>query len=155
MLPRGGESDKTIRWRYVPKWTDFGISAGHINLQSSASQNAATLNMGGLHQYAAPERAKGAQPSQQADVYSFGLLMMEFLSGKLPWNFALDIDCKYTFEEISSHHEILKDLINKCLCQKPLKRPSALQIAQILASLQSEIFSPPNSTTAEASSSQM
>ena len=152
VLPRDGDNDKTIRWRYVPKWTDFGISASHFNLQSSAYQNAATLNMGGLHFYAAPERfLPAAQPSQQADVYSFGFLMIESLAGKQPWNLSKDMDYRYTFEEISDRHENLKDLLKKCLNKRPSRRPSALQIAQILASLQSEIFPPPNIQTASSS----
>lgn len=54
--------------------SDFGISVFSSPASAAARPNG----------YHAPESAGGRKPSQKADVYSFGVLLLELLTGKCP-----------------------------------------------------------------------
>ena len=69
----------------TPKVLDFGISkvaarAGEIN----ASITRTGLVMGTPH-YMSPEQLRGKEMDHRVDVYAFGVIMYELLSGKLPF----------------------------------------------------------------------
>ncbi|POG82368.1 kinase-like domain-containing protein [Rhizophagus irregularis DAOM 181602=DAOM 197198] len=87
----------------------------------------------------APEVLRGYQYTKAADIYSFGIIMNEYLSEEIPFNdiphdhiLAVKI-CEglrpKIFEDIP---KFLVDLIMKCWDAKAENRPSAKELYQIL-----------------------
>ena len=78
--------------------------------------------------YAAPEASNPRLQSPKMDIYSFGALILEMLTGRLP---APDqrpgLLCQV-------HHEQFLRLIRRCLCENPEERPSASGIISELSS---------------------
>ena len=78
--------------------------------------------------YAAPEASNSRLQSPKMDIYSFGALILEMLTGRLP---ASDqrpgLLCQV-------HHEQLLPLIRRCLSENPEDRPSASGIISELSS---------------------
>eukprot|EP00028_Trichosphaerium_sp_Am-I-7-wt_P001806 CAMPEP_0168528112 /NCGR_PEP_ID=MMETSP0405-20121227/13055_1 /TAXON_ID=498012 /ORGANISM="Trichosphaerium sp, Strain Am-I-7 wt" /LENGTH=313 /DNA_ID=CAMNT_0008551455 /DNA_START=80 /DNA_END=1018 /DNA_ORIENTATION=- len=75
---------------YVPKITDFGVGKElSNNLVSSLGSGGATVTAMTCNQgtplWMAPEVMRGQPYNQSCDVYSFGLVVYELATGKLPW----------------------------------------------------------------------
>ncbi len=72
--------------------------------------------------YSAPEAATPSQQTTKIDIYSFGVLMLEMLTGQLlaPENRSS------LFRQV--HHEHLLRLLQRCLSERPTDRPSAKNI---------------------------
>ena len=93
----------------------------------------------GVLPYMAPEVSRGYQYKKAADIYSFGIIMNEFISEETPYNdiphdhvLAIKI-CKGLRPKISNDTpKLLADLIMKCWDAKPENRPSAKDLYQIL-----------------------
>ncbi|POG82369.1 kinase-like domain-containing protein [Rhizophagus irregularis DAOM 181602=DAOM 197198] len=94
----------------------------------------------GVLPYMAPEVLRGYQYTKAADIYSFGIIMNEFLSEEIPFKdiphdhiLAIKI-CKGLRPKISEDiPKFLVDLIMKCWDAKAENRPSAKELDQILA----------------------
>ena len=101
----------------------------------------------GVLPYVAPEVLRGSQYTEAADIYSFGIIMNEFMSEEIPYNdishdqmLAIRI-CKGFRPEISEDTpKLIADLITKCWDSKPENRPTAKELAQILYELFCNIF---------------
>jgi serine/threonine protein kinase len=99
----------------------------------------------GVLPYMAPEVLRGHPYTKAADIYSFGIVMNEFLSKEIPFNdiphdyiLAVKI-CKGLRPKICEDMpKILADLIMKCWDAKVENRPTAKELCQILKKLQSE-----------------
>ncbi|EHA8589992.1 putative LRR receptor-like serine/threonine-protein kinase [Cocos nucifera] len=66
---------------------DFGLSRFLPTSGSTTSKNSASLmGIKGTIGYVAPEYAMGSQISTQGDVYSYGILLLEMLTGMKPTN---------------------------------------------------------------------
>ncbi len=113
------------------KLMDFGIAkADGIQLTKTGF----TL---GTPYYMSPEQVLGQDVTTQADVYSFGVLMYELMTGKKPVeaeNFE-KIFHKILYEPLNLEplHEALVapaviDLIRKCMAKPPAERPQGLSI---------------------------
>lgn len=63
------------------KVTDFGIARA----ASSATLTHTGDIVGSVH-YLSPEQAKGAQTSEQSDIYSLGIILYEMITGKVPYD---------------------------------------------------------------------
>ena len=93
----------------------------------------------GVLPYMAPEVLRGYQYKKAADIYSFGIIMNEFISEETPYNdiphdhvLAIKI-CKGLRPKISKDTpKLLADLIMKCWDAKAENRPSAKELYQIL-----------------------
>ena len=93
----------------------------------------------GVLPYMAPEVLRGYQYKKAADIYSFGIIMNEFISEETPYNdiphdhvLAIKI-CKGLRPKISKDTpKLLADLIMKCWDAKPENRPTAKELYQIL-----------------------
>ncbi len=72
--------------------------------------------------YSAPEAGTPSQQTTKMDIYSFGVLMLEMLTGQLlaPENRSS------LFRQV--HHEHLLRLLQRCLSERPADRPSAENI---------------------------
>ncbi|CAB4413960.1 unnamed protein product [Rhizophagus irregularis] len=93
----------------------------------------------GVLPYMAPEVLRGYQYTKAADIYSFGIIMNEFLSEEIPFNdiphdhiLAVKI-CKGFRPKISEHiPKFLVDLIMKCWDAKAENRPITKELYQTL-----------------------
>ena len=93
----------------------------------------------GVLPYMAPEVLRGYQYEKAADIYSFGIIMNEFISEETPYNdiphdhvLAIKI-CKGLRPKISNDTpKLLADLIMKCWDAKPENRPTAKELHDIL-----------------------
>ena len=100
----------------------------------------------GVLPYVAPEVLRGSQYTQAADVYSFGIIMNEFMSEEIPYN---DIPhdqiltvriCNGLRPNISEDTpKLFADLIRKCWDAKPENRPTARELVRVIRKWRSEI----------------
>ncbi|GBC05882.1 hypothetical protein RclHR1_00650001 [Rhizophagus clarus] len=132
-------------WSYI---SDLGMCQP-VNKQSDKEEG-----IYGVLPYIAPEVLCGHQYTKAADIFSFGIMMNEFLSEEIPYN---DIShdehlatkiCKGLRPEISNNVPIfLANLIMKCWDAEKENRPTAKELYQILkkwndsSELTSEIYS--------------
>lgn len=138
----------------VAKLLDFGISK--ILQGSDAMRLTASGMMMGTAHYMAPEQARdAASAGAQADVYSFGVMLYEALSGRLPFdtdNFGKLVS-QIVLEappDIRSHAPhlppALGEVIMRALSKKPHQRPAgaralALELCSAVG-LPSTFFAP-------------
>ncbi|KAG7024598.1 Receptor protein-tyrosine kinase CEPR1, partial [Cucurbita argyrosperma subsp. argyrosperma] len=66
---------------YQPKVADFGIAKV---LQARAGKDSTTTVIAGTYGYLAPEYAYSSKATTKCDVYSFGIVLMELITGKKP-----------------------------------------------------------------------
>ena len=78
--------------------------------------------------YAAPEASNPRLQSPKMDIYSFGALILEMLTGRLP------VPDQRPGLLCQVHHEQLLHLIRRCLSENPEDRPSASAIISELSS---------------------
>lgn len=122
--------------------TDFGIAA----ILATGSDSATRLTKAGQRvgdlRYMSPEQLKGEQVTEQADVYSLGILGYELLTGEGPYRAT-------SITELATAHlrqppvklqalrpEVgtdLADLLERCLAKTPEHRPTANQVSRELA----------------------
>src|ERR1043165_657777 len=93
----------------------------------------------GVLPYVAPEVLCGHQYTKAADVYSFGIIMNEYLSEETPYNdiphnHILTVNiCQGLRPKISKDiPKLLADLIMKCLDAKAKNRPTSEELYQLL-----------------------
>ncbi|RGB43384.1 kinase-like domain-containing protein [Rhizophagus diaphanus] len=102
----------------------------------------------GVLPYMAPEILRGQQYTKAADIYSFGIVMNEFLSEEIPFNdiphnefLAIKI-CKGLRPTISKDiPKLLADLIIKCWDAEIKNRPTTKELYQTLNEWNDEITS--------------
>ena len=124
------------------KVTDFGIA--------KSSDSATITNSGkilGSAYYIPPEQAKGSFVDQRSDIYSFGVVMYEMFTGKLPFtqgtpvNVALQHIQVEPVEPLELNNKLpigINNLIIKCLQKNPVLRyQSVKEIKDDLIALQS------------------
>lgn len=122
---------------------DFGI-ARLVDPEVGSDRVTLMIKPVGLPQYMSPEQARGAPTDARSDLYSFGVLAYELLSGRLPF------DGPGVAEYMIQHQEKaplplaeaaphlvdnlrLLDLVARCLDKDPAKRPAnARELAQKL-----------------------
>lgn len=107
------------------KITDFGIAKA-----LSETRMTETNQVIGSVQYISPEQAKGQNTDERTDIYSFGVMLFELLTGHLPYEAetAVSVALKHIsepFPDISEYRDIpigLKNIILKCTEKEPVNR---------------------------------
>jgi serine/threonine protein kinase len=121
---------------------DFGIAA----LLASGAESATRLTAAGIRlgdtRYMSPEQLRGEAVTEQSDIYSFGLLAYEVLTGGSPY------DAKTPAQLMIAHmtldprplRALLPDanaawlpVLERCLAKDPDRRPRARELAAALA----------------------
>jgi serine/threonine protein kinase len=72
-----------LKGRYIPKITDFGISKQIVQGENSAIS---TSLYGGTYSYVSPEQLKETTIRKNTDLWSFGIIAFQLLTGTYPFN---------------------------------------------------------------------
>uniref|UniRef100_A0A0E0E8Y0 Receptor kinase-like protein Xa21 n=1 Tax=Oryza meridionalis TaxID=40149 RepID=A0A0E0E8Y0_9ORYZ len=87
---------------------DFGIARFYVDSRSPPTGSISSIGVNGTIGYIAPEFAGGGRPSTSGDAYSFGIVLLEMMTGKRPtdpmFKDCLDI---VTFVKSNVPHQIL------------------------------------------------
>lgn len=126
----------------VAKILDFGI-AKMMDENHSLTQKGALV---GSPLYMSPEQAQGDEATRQSDIYSFGCLMFETLTGEPPFRGASAIETIYLHKNVAAPlltdlisvqklpRDII-DLVDECLRKIPANRPQNFSVIKERLSL--------------------
>jgi eukaryotic-like serine/threonine-protein kinase len=100
---------------------DFGIAV--------AKSDTATAGIAGTPAYMAPELFEGGEASVASDIYAFGVVLYEMVTGKLPHDAARGTDSSVVAALPAAMTETvtpqLERVIRRCLAPDPQDRPSS------------------------------
>ncbi|KAF6138526.1 hypothetical protein GIB67_022560 [Kingdonia uniflora] len=142
---------------YVPKLSDFSFSIS-IPLGETHVEDAVRGTIG----FIAPEYIASGRLTEKADVFSFGMLLLELLTGKTPWSLArlaeslniLFLDYFRSFidnnrlreivdssiweeeEEIKRQLQTFAELIVTCTEETPTERPTMMEVTKKLRQIE-------------------
>lgn len=115
---------------YVPKVCDFGLS------RLKAQERSMTGNCGTV-QWMAPEVLANQAYNEKADVFSYGIICWELLTGECPYEGMSPIQCALAVLNRDQRPEIpkwcppqLRALIKSCVKKAPNERPTFGQIIE-------------------------
>ncbi|RLN52949.1 hypothetical protein BBJ28_00018472 [Nothophytophthora sp. Chile5] len=121
----------------VAKLTDFGLSFFRKNADSEAEQGAL-----GAYRWKSPECLDGGVATFASDIFSFGMCIIEAVSGALPWgNDLLDIAVKYyvTKGELPNRPTVFEDeewdLVQQMCCSDPQQRLNIVSVVVRLTAI--------------------
>jgi serine/threonine protein kinase len=131
-----------LRFKSITCITDMGLCRP---ADYNASEN--TKNkIYGILPYIAPEILRGQDYTKAADIYSFGVIMYEVISGLPPYfnvshdnNLAIKICLGLRPRFNIKVPQVIVHLIKRCLDANPLHRPKAEEIKKTLSQWLSEI----------------
>ncbi len=136
------------------KILDFGISKAAR--EGEETLTAQGIVLGTLHAMA-PEQARGGEVDARSDLFSFGVLLYELLTGRSPFRGSDPLD---TLQRLAGHRpppvrqlrpelpRALSDLVDRLLAKLPEDRPgSATEVARELAALAEGLEAPPGQET--------
>ena len=124
------------------KVTDFGIA--RTTTANTISQDV----LGSVH-YISPEQARGGQVDSRSDIYSFGIVYYEMVTGELPFDgdSTVSIALKHIQESVPLVGDIVPNvpmsvekIIEKCTQKKPERRYQ--KISSLISDLKTSLISP-------------
>lgn len=120
---------------YLPIICDFGISKNKNYVINEAERHFGTPN------WMAPELFEGKEHDDKVDVYSFGMILWEMLSGNIPFKGKKNEEISYLVCVKNQRPSFpiltptpLKQLITNCWNSDPKKRPSFEEIYKMFVS---------------------
>jgi len=121
--------------------TDFGIAALQAPTGEQASRLTTVGQVIGNPRYLSPEQLREDAITEMVDIYAFGILGYELLSGRGPYDGSSNAQIMAAhiqgeprpLEELrgGAPHD-LADLLRRCLNKEPRKRPRATDIVRLL-----------------------
>ena len=124
------------------KVTDFGIAR-------TTTANTISSDILGSVQYISPEQARGGQVDNRTDIYSFGIVYYEMVTGQLPFDgdSTVSIALKHIQENVPLVSDIVPGIpnsvsriIEKCTQRKPDRRYQ--KMVSLLADLKTSLITP-------------
>lgn len=98
----------------------------------------------GTYRWMAPEMIKRKHYGRKVDVYSFGLIVWEFVAGKIPYEDMTPIQAAFAVVNKNLRPTVpvdcplaMKALIEQCWSSQPDKRPEFWQIVKVLEEFES------------------
>ncbi|HEV7986057.1 MAG TPA: serine/threonine-protein kinase [Steroidobacteraceae bacterium] len=122
-----------LRENGTPVLSDFGIAKSVV---VSGEETAIGVVVGSAL-YMAPEQALGGRISNRVDIYSFGLVLYQMLTGKLPERHPIRTkdDGRQIARALRAVDGACVELITRCLRAAPEERPTAAECRDALAAL--------------------
>ena len=115
------------------KVTDFGLSRMKHSTFLSTKSNA------GTPEWMAPEVLRSEPANEKSDIYSYGVILYELLTGKVPWEGlnAMQVVGVVAFQDKrlvvpDGIDPEVRDLMQSCWSGEPGKRPSFEEILRVL-----------------------
>jgi serine/threonine protein kinase len=136
LIHRDLHTGNILRLKNLTCITDMGLCKP---ADCNTSENAKS-KIYGILPYIAPEILRGQNYTKAADIYSFGIIMYEVISGLLPYydvghdvNLAANI-CKGLRPRFNIKvPQLIVHLIKRCLDANPLNRPNSEEIKMTLS----------------------
>ena len=123
------------------------LSIGDLGLCQPANKEKQKEGVYGVLPYVAPEVLRGYQYTKAADIYSFGIVMNEYLSEEIPYNdiphdhiLAVKICKGFRPKIFWKYTKLLAGLIIKCWDSKAENRPTSHELFQILRKWKDERY---------------
>ncbi|KAI8553968.1 hypothetical protein RHMOL_Rhmol05G0059900 [Rhododendron molle] len=123
----------------VVKVADFGVA--RVKAQSGV-MTAET----GTYRWMAPEVIEHKSYDHKADIFSFGIVMWELLTGKIPYEYLTPLQAAVGVVQQGlrptipkNAHPKLAELLRKCWQQDPTSRPNFSEITEILQQIVKEV----------------
>ncbi len=136
-------SDANVLLTNLTLTEPISLSADQVSISSNNNKNLLVANANPAYQ--APERWQGQQATEQSDIYAFGVLLYEILTGKLPFAIAeqssdpmLDWNnqhCLTPIPKLPKEYQPYQMIIDSALAKQKKKRYQSMQ--QAITDLQS------------------
>ncbi|CAL5040804.1 unnamed protein product [Urochloa decumbens] len=133
----------SVSWQLI-KVADFGVA------RVKAESGVMTAETG-TYRWMAPEVIEHKPYDSKADVFSFGIVLWELLTGKIPYEFLTPLQAAIGVIEEGLRPVIprgtnpkLAQLLEKCWQQNPTSRPDFTEILQTLNEIAEEVSMDPN-----------
>ncbi|XP_071708542.1 uncharacterized protein [Rutidosis leptorrhynchoides] len=123
---------------------NWNVKVGDFGLSRIKHETYLTTKTGkGTPQWMAPEVLRNEQADEKSDIYSFGVVLWELTTEKIPWDSLNSMQVIGAVGFMNQRLDIPKDvdprwasLIESCCCSEPQSRPTFQEILEKLKDLQ-------------------